>query len=108
MGFILELAISVIITTSILIGFIRIYFFKKKNEALFMGMISMLSIGFGFILLFLQGLPFIYGTANQTELSHAKILLLLAELNIYSGLIFILISVLKFSGWLIKNRLFKN
>jgi hypothetical protein len=71
-------------------------------------MISMLSIGFGFILLFLQGLPFIYGTANQTDLSHAKILLLLAELNIYSGLIFILISLLKFSGWLIKNRLFKK
>ena len=108
MGFILELLISVILTTSILTGFIRIYFFKKKNEALFLGMISMLSIGFGFILLFLQGLPFIYGTANQTDLFHAKILLLLAEINIYLGLFFVLISILKFSGWLIKTQLFKN
>ena len=108
MGFILELAISVMLITSILIGFIRIYLFKKKNEALLLGVISMLSIGFGFILLLLQSLPFIYGTANQTYLSHAKLLLFLAEINIYLGLFFVIISILKFSGWLIKTRLFKN
>jgi hypothetical protein len=103
-----QLTISGILTSCILIGFIRIYLLKKKNEALLLSMISMLSIGFGFILMFLNGLPFIYGTANQTDLSHAKILLLLAEINIYSGLIFVLISILKFCIWLVKNQIYKN
>jgi hypothetical protein len=107
MKLILIAAISITLTSFILIGFFRINFLKKKNEAILTGLMSMISIGFGYVLLLVFSLPYDYGTELYPVEALSQGILYLANLNVCCGLGFVLISVMKFLGWQIKNGILK-
>lgn len=99
----IEILISSILTLSVLIGAIRINLFKKKNDGLMVGMISMLSIMIGIYLWIKNGVTFDYGTEIQIAQTHAPIMFALGVTNMLIGLSFIIISILKYIVWKIKR-----
>lgn len=99
----IEILISSILTLPVLIGAIRINLFKKKNDGLMVGLISMLSIMFGIYLWIKNGMTLDYGTEVQIAQTHAPIMFALGVTNMLIGLSFIVISILKYLVWKIKK-----
>lgn len=87
----------------ILFELIKINLFKKDNEALLTGLISMILLGFGLYLAIKYGLLLDYGTADEIINSNAKLMSFFAIANILTGLSFILFSIFKFLIWKVKN-----
>lgn len=99
----LELFISIALTLFVLIGTIRVNLFKKSNDALLIGLISMLSIMFGIYLWIKNGMTLDYGTEVQIAETYAPIMLALGITNILVSLLFIFISIVKYLVWKISK-----
>jgi len=99
----IEILISGVLTLFVLSGAIRIYLFKKDKHGLMVGLMSMLSIMFGIYLWIKNGMTLDYGTEVQIDQSHAPIMFALGITNIIIGLLFIIVSILKYIVWKIKK-----
>ena len=85
----IEILISSILTLFVLIGTIRINFFKKEKDGLMVGLLSMLSILFGIYLCIKNGVILDYGTIEEINQTHAPIMSTLGIINLILGLIFL-------------------
>ena len=107
MNIIIEIFISCILTLYVFIGAIRINLSKKDKNGLIVGLISMISIVFGIYLWIKNGLILDYGTEEELIQTHAQIMFLFGIVNILIGLLFSIISILKYIFWRI-NRTENN
>ena len=87
----------------VLVELIRINFFKKDNNALLTGLISMLLLGFSLYLWIKYGLTLDYGSEEEIYKSEAELMYLIALIGFIIGFGFILISILKMIIWKIKK-----
>jgi len=103
MNIIIEIIIAGILILFIFFETIRINFFKKDKNGLLTGLASMLSIMFGMYLTIWNGLTFDYGSEEEIAKTHALTMGFLGIVNISIGVLFILISIIKYLIWRIKN-----
>src|SRR3989344_2710466 len=99
----IEILFSSILSLSVIIGAIRTYLFKKQNDGLMLGVISMLSIMFGVYLWIKNGLILDYGTEEKIVQTNAQLMSNFGTMNVLIGSLFIIISILKYFIWKIKN-----
>jgi hypothetical protein len=100
---IIEIILGVAFPLYILVELFRINILKKDNNALFAGLISLMSIGFGLYLSVWYGLIFEYGTLEEISSSNAEIKSTLGQIDIVTGFIFVLISISKWLIWIIRK-----
>ncbi|MDY0216418.1 MAG: hypothetical protein RBS19_05630 [Bacteroidales bacterium] len=103
MNYILEILISVSMILYVLFEIIRINVLKKSENALSAGLISMLLVGFGIYLWIKNGLILDYGVEEEIIAAKADWMFVFAILSVFVGLVFILISIIKFIVWKIKK-----
>ena len=82
---------------------IRINIFKKDDLALLTGLISMISLIFGIFLAIKYGLILDYAKEDKINQSSANLMSKAAIACVLTGLIFIIISIMKFIVWKIKD-----
>lgn len=92
----------------VLFGLIKISIFKKNSFALPTALISLLLLGFGFYLSIKYGLVLDYGTEDEIKSAHTELMYSFAITSVFTGLGFILISIIKFIIWKIKKTYNKN
>jgi hypothetical protein len=98
-----EIVISSIFILFVLALAIRIYLLKKEKAELILVLISMLSILFGLYLCIKNGAILDYGTKIQIAQTHGESMFDLGKTNILISLFFIVISILKYLIWKIKQ-----
>ncbi|MDD2413231.1 MAG: hypothetical protein PHR79_10000 [Bacteroidales bacterium] len=103
MNYIVEILIAGSMIFYVLFEIIRINLFKKSNNALSAGLISMLLLGFGIYLLIKYGLIVDYGADEEVIAAKANWMFVLAILSVFVGLVFIFISIIKLIVWKIKK-----
>jgi len=92
----------------VLFEVIKINIFKKDNDALLTGLISLLLLGFGILLSIRYSVPLDYGTDEKINRPHVEIMSHFAIANTLIGFGFILLSIIKFIIWKIKKTYNKN
>ena len=98
-----EIVISSIFISFVLILAIRIYILKKEHDELILVLISMLSILFGLYLCIKNGAILDYSSKIQIAQANSKSMFDLGKTNILIGLFFIVVSILKYLIWKIKK-----
>jgi hypothetical protein len=99
----IEIIISCILSAFILLGAIRIHFFKKETMELPVSLISLLSILFGFYLWIKNGIILDYGTPEEINQTHTPMMVGLGVANAILGLLFIIISIIPYTARSIKR-----
>ncbi|MDD4150645.1 MAG: hypothetical protein PHE33_11535 [Bacteroidales bacterium] len=108
MNYIIEISLSAVMISFVLFETIKINIFKKDNDALITGLISLLLLGFGILLSIKYSVPLDYGTVEEINRPHAEIMSYFAIANALIGFGFILLSIIKFIIWKIKRACNKN
>lgn len=108
MNYIIEISFSVVMILFVFFELIKINIFKKDHDALVAGLVSLLLLGFGFYLSIKYGLVLDYETVDEIKSTHAKLMSSFAIINLLTGIGFILISILKFVIWKIKQFIKKE
>jgi len=101
---VIEIGISLLLIGYNSFEIIRINIFKNDENALFAGLTSMISIGFGLYLFVKNGLTLDYGTETEISSSWAEPMWFLGVVCILIGLSFIISSILKFIIWKLKSK----
>ena len=87
--------LSVIFSIYLTFELFRIYILKRDKNSLLVVLISLLSIGFGLVVLVNYGLIVDYGNPDLDNIEYAFFMVFLAWINIWIGLIAIGISIVK-------------
>ncbi len=103
MNFLIEILISGSLIIYVLFKTINVNLLNKENAILSTGLISLLLIGFGFYLWIKNGLILDYGTPKEIKNSKAILMTVLGISGVFTGLIFIAITTLKFIIWKLKK-----
>ncbi|HXJ98110.1 MAG TPA: hypothetical protein VNJ50_04635 [Gelidibacter sp.] len=83
---------------------VRINVFKIDKNALFTGLTSMISIGFGLYLIIKNGLILDYGTQPEISINWAGQMWFMGVVCLFIGLGFILSSIMKYIIWKLKRN----
>lgn len=87
----------------VLIEIIRINLLKKDNNDLLAGLTSLILFLFGIYVWIRYGLILDYGTEKEILNSKAELMILFAYLSTSVSILFILISIIKFVAWKLKQ-----
>lgn len=104
MPILVDIIIALCLLCYNLFEFVRINAFKIDKNALFFGLTSMISIGFGLYLFIKNGLILDYGTQEEISNNWAGQMWFFGVACIFVGFGFILSSILKFIIWKLKKK----
>lgn len=98
----IEIIVSVLLIITVFIGGIRVYLFRKQNEGLAFGLISVLSILFGGSLYIFNGILLEY-LEESLELNNNELLFKLGLITLITGLLYCIISIFRSLIWFIQK-----
>ncbi len=102
MTHLIEILVSGLLIISVFIGGIRVYLFRKQNEGLAFGLLSVLSLLFGGYLYLYNGILLTYSEENL-ELVNNELLFKLGLITLLTGLLYCIISIFRLLIWNIQK-----